>query len=94
MFNIVDSKYDEELTLDQIIQNEIGDLSQSYDLSSLVDQAIEYNKSSVEKILKKKNKKSKKGGPAMFLVGEVMKLTNRQGDPQEIERIINERLGL
>ena len=28
----------------------------------------------------------------MFLVGQVMQLTKKQGDPKEIERLLNEKL--
>lgn len=30
----------------------------------------------------------------MFLLGEVMRLTNKQGDPMVIEQLIKDRLGL
>lgn len=64
--------------------------SQTYNYDELVEQVIADNEKTVAKIKKQLKKSSEKpskkdgSGPIMFLVGRVMLLTNRQGDPQVI----------
>jgi len=48
---------------------------------------LEENKKTVDKI-----RKTKKEGPVMFLVGQTMQRLNKQGDPQEVQRKIREKL--
>ena len=63
--------------------------SKNLDIQGIIDEIIANNKSTVEKIMS-----SKKEGPVMFLVGQVMKKIKKQGDPKEIQRLIKEKLGL
>ena len=53
------------------------------DFNKIIAEVIAANKTTVDKI-----KDSGKDGPIMFLVGQVMKKTNKQGDPQEILKLI------
>lgn len=79
------------MSLSDIIAQELGDINQEIDFDQLINQVIENNKKTIDKIIKKQNKSSKKGGkggPIMFLVGEVLKLSNKQGDPKKIEEMI------
>ena len=59
------------------------------DFTKIIAEVIATNKTTVDKI-----KESGKDGPIMFLVGQVMKKTNKQGDPQEILKLIKAFLGL
>ena len=106
IYSLIDGKYDEpELTLEEIILEEIGDIfnQASIDYDALVQQVLDANMATVSKIKqrsadedsgKKKKKKGKGGaqGLTMFLVGEVMRLTNKQGDPKTIEQLIKIKL--
>lgn len=68
----------------------LGGSSQgSNGLDAAIEEVLAGNKSTVDKI-----KESGKEGPVMFLVGQVMKKMNKQGDPKEIQKAIKEKLGL
>ena len=98
LYEMIDGMYPSSTPIESIIEERFGDIhnQEAIDYSFLVSQVIADNKSTVDKIIKQakkgKDKKSKKGGggPIMHLVGEVMKLTNKQGDPQQIESIIKD----
>jgi len=100
IYNIIDGKYPLSMSFDDIIKEEFGDISSadSLDYESLVESVLSSNQKAIDKINKKrKSGKGKKGdgsGPIMFLVGQVMQLTKKQGDPKLIEQIVREKLDL
>lgn len=61
----------------------------SNNYNAAIEEVLKANKSTVDKI-----KESGNQGPVMFLVGQVMKKINKQGDPQEIQKAIKAKLGL
>ncbi len=72
-YNIVDG----DLRDPEIIASEKGLLvTESINYDSHIEDVLVSNKVTVEKI-----KESGKDGPIMFLVGQVMKKVNKQGDP-------------
>ena len=90
MYSIIDGKY-MGLSMEEILKEEGINLSQEIDYETLITSVIQSNQATIAK-MKDSKKKSKKGGPIMFLVGEVMKMTNKQGNPKAIEQMIRERL--
>jgi len=77
---------DGDLRDPEVIAREKGVLSEgdgpstsSLNFDGFIEEVLTANKSTVDKI-----RESGKDGPVMFLVGQVMKKTNKQGDPQEI----------
>lgn len=64
----------------EVIAKEKGVLNDStksaINFDEIIEEVCKTNKSTVEKI-----RESGKDGPIMFLVGQVMKKTNKQGNP-------------
>ncbi|CDW85381.1 aspartyl glutamyl-trna amidotransferase subunit b [Stylonychia lemnae] len=63
--------------------------SDELNYNKIIDKVLEQNKITVDKI-----KQTGKDGQVMFLVGQTMKAINKKGDPQKIQQIIREKLGL
>ena len=91
MYGIIDGKFKADSSLDEIIEQEIGPLTSAaeIDYDALIEEVINSNPKIMQKI-NNPGKKGKGSGPVKFLVGEVMKRTNKQGDPVEIESKITD----
>ena len=73
----------------EVLGSEILESTGTINYEQLVSEALESNQKTIDKYIKacKKKKKGKKGGgqgQIMFFVGQVMKQTNKQGDPKAI----------
>jgi len=92
LFEIIDG---DERSATEIATNSgfIKDNVKDYDkINSIIDQVLSEKADIVAKIRKQTAKKSKKGGPVMFLVGESMKRLKAQGEPEYVQKYIRKQI--
>lgn len=65
----------------------IGDAITDQEVQQAVDSVLQSNAAIVDKIVK-----TGKTGPVMALVGKVMQMLNKRGDPKQILILINDKL--
>mmetsp|Transcript_1305 Transcript_1305/g.1634 ORF Transcript_1305/g.1634 Transcript_1305/m.1634 type:complete len:109 (-) Transcript_1305:17-343(-) len=101
MYAIIDEEV-EATSFKEIVAEVLGEEvlnAAPLDYEALLDEVFAANQKTIKKFLKAANKPEKKGkkkgkgqGQVMFFVGQVMRLTNKQGNPQEIEKLVSARL--